>query len=152
MSINKEQLRNLIERTLKEVDLYSEDAVNLLMGTAAKESHLGTYIRQINGPALGIFQMEPNTFNDIRDNYLVHKPDLMHKVIVISGGTALRPTEAEWNLKTAIIFCRLHYLRKPDALPSTIEGMAAYWKQHYNTYLGAGTEEQFIANYKKYVL
>ena len=151
MSINKEQLRDLIERTLKEVDLYSEDAVNLLMGTAAQESHLGTYIRQINGPALGIFQMEPNTFKDIKVNFLHGKYDLQSKIRIQMNGEQYA-YELEWNLKLAIIYCRLHYLRKPGTLPSTIEGMAAYWKQHYNTYLGAGTEEQFIANYKKYVL
>ena len=51
--------------------LVSQEAENLLMGTAAQESALGEYIRQLgNGPALGIFQMEPETFDDIVRNYL----------------------------------------------------------------------------------
>lgn len=58
--MDKRQLRNLIRRVLIGIGGYSEEAENLLMGTAAQESALGEYIRQLgNGPALGIFQMEP---------------------------------------------------------------------------------------------
>ena len=67
--MNKVTLRNLITSVLKELNLHSDNAVNLLMGTAAQESHLGKYRKQIGGgPALGIFQMEPATFNDIVNN------------------------------------------------------------------------------------
>ena len=76
MGINKDQFRDLIRRTLKDITLYSEDAVDLLMMTAAAESNLGEYLRQINGPALGAFQMEPGTHDDIWKNYLNPKQHL----------------------------------------------------------------------------
>ena len=49
--------------------------------------------------------------------------------------------------------CRVHYYRVSEALPeeNDIEGMARYWKKYYNTPLGAGTEEEFIHNYKEYM-
>lgn len=62
--MDKAQLRELITHVLKKYDLYSVDAVELLMLTAATEGNLGYYIRQVGGgPALGIFQCEPNTYD-----------------------------------------------------------------------------------------
>jgi len=151
--MNKEQLRELIDETLKEIGLHSKDAVNLLMGTCAQESHLGEYIKQIKGPALGIFQMEPATFVDIIDNYLYYHPvKRMAKIIAVCKASHISPEDLRWNLKLSICFARIHYLRVPEKLPNSIEGYAAYWKKYYNTYLGAGTEEEFIHNYKRFVL
>lgn len=153
MAIDKKQLRELIKETLKEIDLYSEDAVNLLMGTAAQESHLGTYIRQLgSGPALGIFQMEPSTFKDIMINYLYFKPELLKKILHSCKQSMITPIDIVWNLKLAICFARLQYYRRPEPLPTTKGGYAAYWKQFYNTHLGKGTEQEFINNYDLYVL
>ena len=150
--MNKDQLRELIEETLKEIGLYSKDAVNLLMGTCAQESHLGEYIKQIKGPALGIFQMEPATFVDIEQNYFRYKKELYEKVKSKSRVSYLYSGLMVYNLKFAICMARIHYLRVPEKLPDSIEGYAAYWKKYYNTYLGAGTEEEFIHNYKRFVL
>lgn len=62
--MDKKQLRELVTHVLKKYDLYSADAVELLMLTAATESNLGCYIKQVGGgPALGIFQCEPNTYD-----------------------------------------------------------------------------------------
>lgn len=158
MGIDKNQLKGLIEETLKEIGLYSEHATNLILGTIAQESRFGTYIKQLGtGPALGVCQMEPNTFKDISDNYL--KGPLMSKRLKLKmtigskcGVHNWRAKEMVHNLKFAIALCRVHYLRRPEALPTDLVGYAAYWKRYYNTYLGAGTEEEFIRNYKEYVL
>ena len=149
--INKIQLRELISDTLDEINLYSEDAVNLLMGTCAQESLLGTYIKQLkSGPALGIFQMEPNTYWDICINYLEYKPELYNAIKKACG--QMDVNHLIWNIKLAICMARVHYLRVPEALPTDLSGYAKYWKRYYNTYLGAGTEEEFIHNYKLYIL
>jgi len=65
--MDKTQLRELIQVVLKEYDLYSRDAEELLMLTAAVESNLGYYIKQVGGgPALGIFQCEPDTLDWVK--------------------------------------------------------------------------------------
>jgi len=56
------------------------------------------------------------------------------------------------NLPYQIIMARCHYLRVAEALPTTIQGYAKYWKKYYNTVKGKGTEEKFIANYNRYIL
>lgn len=150
--MDKVTLKALITSVLKELGLHSDNAVNLLMGTAAQESHLGKYRKQIGGgPALGIFQMEPATFNDIVKNYLRFKPGLTVKIEGVARVCRFHAEDIENNDLLAICMARVHYLRVSEAIPSDVEGMARYWKRYYNTPLGKGTVEEFIANYKKLV-
>lgn len=151
MSIDAKQLKLfVIVPTLCSIGLYSEAAVNLLLGTCAQESKMGTYIKQITGPALGIYQTEPNTHDDIWDNYLKYKPDLSGKILAIDArGT----NSLIVNLSYATAIARVQYLRAPAPLPdaSDLNGLAQYYKKYYNTPLGAATTQQFIDNYQRYV-
>ena len=73
------QLRDAIKDVLTKCNFtITDDIVNLLVGTACVESNCGEYIKQINGPACGIFQIEPNTAKDIQENYIKYKPDLKY--------------------------------------------------------------------------
>lgn len=149
--MNREHFKDLIADTLDELGLFSEHAVNLLMGTAAQESRI-YYIQQLRGgPAKGYFQMEPNTYRDHVNWLTKYKPELAKKVLKISGIEDFNPNYL-YNAVHAICMARIHYYRRPEALPTDLSGYAKYWKDHYNTYLGAGTVEEFIHNYKKYVL
>ena len=152
MPINKTQLRNLITTTLKQVDLHSPDAVELLMLTAAQESRCGDYIRQTSGPAIGVFQMEPATYNDMWHRVIPKDDGLQTKILKAVGLTSIPPAERmEWDLKLAIIMARVKYKSIPAALPAAndLNGMAAYYKRYYNTELGAATVEEAMAAYKK---
>jgi hypothetical protein len=90
--------------------------------------------------------MEPATHDDIWRHYLRYHPELAEKLNALQTGAAITEGASELigNLYYAFGMCRVHYLRVPDALPSAadVRGMAAYWKQHYNTLLGSGTEEK----------
>lgn len=150
--MDKKTLKSLIISVLKELNLHTDNAVNLLMGTAAQESHLGRYRKQLGGgPALGIFQMEPATFDDIVKNYLRYKPELAARIERVARISRFKAEDIENNDLLAICMARVHYLRVREAIPSDLEGWARYWKRYYNTPLGKGTEEEFIANYKKLV-
>jgi len=149
MSLDKTQFRDLIRRSLHSVDsaLCSDAAINLLLGTAAQESKFVTYLRQLGtGPALGVFQIEPATFNWLRDKY----SNRMGYTTVLQGRVAV---ELEWDIFLSIVIARLRYRVVPAALPPAddIEKLAAYWKLYYNTPAGAGTVEEFIKNYERYV-
>ena len=142
----------VIEPTLDYLELKSDAAVNLLLGTASQESNLGRYIKQIKGPALGIYQMEPATHQDIWDNYLKYKPELADKVRSLSSKNKAT-TELITNLAYATAMARIHYLRVREALPEAddIKGLARYWKKYYNTELGKGTDEEFVHNYLRFI-
>lgn len=154
--IDKDQFAQLIHDVLISIDssVYSPDAVYLLLGTAAQESRLGTYINQINGPALGVFQMEPTTEQDIWTNFLQYRPHLRNMVAKATGVKHPDPGHLRGNLIYQIAMARLHYFRVPEPLPAgnDILAMARYWKEHYNTHLGRGTVEEFQGNYTRYVL
>ena len=146
------QLRKLIVRpSLKEVGLHSDAAEDLVMGTAAQESHL-MYVKQLGGgPALSLFQIEPATYKDYWDNYLNHRVDLITEIQKACGFQGVpEPSRLVWDLKFASIMCRIHYRRISSPLPEhgDIAGYAAYWKKYYNTVHGAGTEEEFVQNYE----
>ena len=149
--IEKNQLRSLISRTLYDLRMHSDAAVELLMGTAAVESKLGSYIRQEEGPALGIMQMEPRTEHDRWFNYLAYRQHLKSRVELITG----RPGPGEWleyDLKYQIVMARIFYFSITEKLPEAndIIGLANYWKTYYNTEKGKGTVDKFVSNYKKY--
>lgn len=161
--MNAKQLRELVIRPtlqyLSPAIPYSETAVELLMMTAAHESHLGEYIAQVGGPALGIYQMEPDTHGDIYKNFLEYRKELKSNLIDITIGAIVtfQPNEdLVLNLAYATAMARVHYFRVPEALPEgnlqneeTIRKLAAYAKKYYNTELGKATEEDYYEAYMR---
>lgn len=146
------QLRDEVVRpVLTDLNAHSTAAEVLVLGTAAQESHV-TYLRQLGGgPALGIYQMEPATHDDIWDNYLAYRKTLADGVSAYLVPDQPRHEQLIWNLAYATAMCRVHYRRVPAALPAAndVAGLAAYWKAHYNTVRGAGTEGEFIENFDR---
>ena len=146
-------VKKLISETILKLDLYSAEAVELMCGTCAQESGYGKFRHQLNGgPALGIFQCEPRTFDDIIKNFLFYDKELMAKITEISGEKQLEASRLEVNDVLAACICRIHYLRIEEAIPKSLEGWARYYKQYYNTPKGKATEQEFIENYRRYVL
>jgi hypothetical protein len=152
--IDPKQLRKyIIEPVLKKLDMCSEAAVNLELGTAAVESQMGRYLHQIKGIALGIYQIEPATYYDTMENYVAYRPH----VVSVLDSLMIKGLSAEENLignlyySTAI--SRLKYYRSPEPLPEhdNIEGLGIIWKRVYNTYKGKGTLDGFIRCYEKYI-
>ena len=150
--LDKLEFRKQIEDTLKSIDLYSPESVELLLGTCAQESSFGKYNRQLfGGPALGVFQMEPNTFNDIVNNFLKGKKKLYYAILSICGLNEYKPEYLVDNNAFAICMARIHYLRVKEKIPTDLGGWAYYWKKYYNTFKGKGKIEEFVSNYNKYV-
>lgn len=151
--MNPDDLRSIIQSTLTPLAIYSAAAEELLMATCAQESHLGQYRRQINGPALGIFQMEPGDFDDIFANFLAFKPALRDEVMALSTVQPPQATELVNNDPFAIAMCRVHYMRAPRPLPAAtdLEGLWMYYKVNYNSLQGAATQAQFYSNYHRLV-
>lgn len=149
------QLRDLVIRpTLKHIGMWSEAAENLLLGTIFQESAGGKYIKQLGtGPALGIYQIEPDTNADVWNNYIEYRVTLWDKVAMLMTGEDDKH-QLVTNLSYQTAIARLIYYRAPFALPDAndINGLAHYWKQHYNTVLGAGTVEEFIHNFPKGII
>ena len=156
--LDQKQIKEIIESTLKDIDLYSSDAVSLIYNTGLVESKY-MYLKQIKGPAKGLFQCESWVAVDICKNYLKYRESLMKKVAKackLEWYYFLEPKEEDWehilttNVAAQIAMCRLHYRRVPKPLPKTIEEQASQWKTYYNSSKGKGTVEKFIEIVKKY--
>ena len=157
-----ELIETVIVPTLNELGM--SNGTNLLLGTAAQESRMGKYLVQIGGgPALGIWQVEPNT-NALVLNWLMeNKPDLFTTVrlirnrtappanVIVSADTNKAALQYNHCYCCAIARCLYFSIASPLPAENDVEGMAHYWKIHYNSIKGKGTVEEFIANYKKYV-
>jgi hypothetical protein len=128
----------------------------LMLGTAAAESRMGYFNRQVRGPAIGMFQMEPNTAWDILQNYVAYSNTMKGALKVVTGFSAFNRSEfinkLEFNPELQVVMCGIHYRRrKAQLIDSEPETLAAIWKEKYNTYKGKGTIEHFVHAYNKYI-
>lgn len=143
--LDPSQVRELIVRpTLVQLGLYSDTACSLVLGTALHESHL-VYLKQLGtGPALGLWQMEPATHDDCWTNFLKYRTDLANIVLEIVGiHQKIDASLLISNLAYACAMARIRYYRVRAPLPENEpNGLAAFWKQYYNTPLGAGTVQE----------
>lgn len=153
--LKSDQLRTLIIRpALQDLLMWSEQAEELLIFTCAVESEGGSYLKQIKGPALGIYQMEPKTYNDIWQNYIVYKQSL--GMILGHHFDAFRmPPEDRliYDIRFATAMARIHYYRVSEALPAAnnIDGIWDYYKKYYNSSKGAADKEGSLARYKAFI-
>lgn len=127
----------------------TEEAVLLVLGTGAVESGYFALRQSGGGPAVGFWQMEPLTHDDLWRTTIAGRPTVRSGLLHLAArgsGTAPPPaSEMAWNLRYAAAMCRVHYLRHPGPLPAIgdLAGRARYWKRSYNTHLGAGRPEDF---------
>lgn len=145
MSIQLQQIRDLvIIPALTAIGHAEPAAVRLVLGTGLVESNY-EYLAQDGGPALGFWQMEPATCNDLFTRFLYNNSSLHSDVVRLTLAGDL-VSQLTWNLKYAAAMCRVKYLSIPVSLPNVddLEGMAAYWLKFYNAG-GAGTIERFMS-------
>ena len=136
----------VIRPALEKLGLWSTAAEELVLGTAIVESSL-IYLRQHgDGPALGLWQVEPATHDDLYANYLSYRQELSARLMELRAPALSMEENLASNLMYGAAVCRLCYYRQPGALPEAgdLEGQAAFWKQHYNTPLGAGTVGKYM--------
>jgi hypothetical protein len=140
MGINLAHLKySVVQPALTAIDLMSSTALNLVTGTACVESGR-VYLKQVGGgPALSLWQIEPDTEADIWATYLDYQPALALAVrSLLCPGPTTR--QLVGNLPYGAAICRIKYRRAPQVLPAYNDaaGLANYWKTIYNSSLGAG--------------
>lgn len=159
MSLDQQQFRRLISHVLVRFNefapgVYSDRAVELLMGTAAQESHLGRYLYQVRGPAIGFFQMEPDTLDSLWEDYIRFRPRIAAGITAVSGYDGPDQWALETSLAYQIAMARVRYLPAKPGLPAADDlfGMGWYWDKYYNRNPEKGFVEDFVASYKEYCL
>lgn len=124
----------VLEPTLKEIQMYSIDAMFLLYATAYTESRL-THLKQLNGPALGLFQVEPKTYLDVK-RYLNGRPEIEAKVLGCLERDSIPNSSMSLitDLRLGTIVARVKYWMHPSIIPDRRENaeMYGYYKHLYN--------------------
>ena len=121
-------------------------AVNLLLETAAAETCLGTYEDPTPGSAgMGLCQIDYIAFVDIQRRT---RPHLVKRIKQELGYNIQNVMHVDLiaDPKLCFIFCRLHYLLRPEEIPLSLRGRAEYWKQFYNSMAGKGTVQHYLQN------
>ena len=145
-------LATVIQPATAALDLDSAAVQELLLGTAIQESGLRN-IQQVGGPALGYFQMEPATHDDIWATFLSYRPELASRVKSLLPDGVPTPDQLISCPVYAAAMARLRYERAPAPLPPVgdLAGQAAYYKQWYNTPEGAATLDEYMSNWTRVV-
>ena len=143
----------IITPALEDLKLLSIEAIELLIFTCAVESKGGTFVKQVKGSALGIYQMEPRTYNDIWVNYLTHKLPLRLQMIHNFDCNNI-PSEDRmiYDLRYATAMARIHYARVQEPLPNAkdLKAIWNYYKLHYNTLEGKNNYHDSVVLYQKF--
>ena len=149
----KQYKKYILMPVLEALEMDTPEAVDLMIGTAMQESGLKYLAQWKAGPAIGFFQMEPATAEDIVYRYAQNKDQKfrtkVHQAVQLGiPAWLLTPLELKReltvNLALQVMLARLKYYMVPDPIPTDMTGQARYWKKYYNTHLGSGTEDQYI--------
>jgi len=120
-------------------------ALSLLIETAAAETLLGDF-RDTTDYAAGtsLTQQDEPTFDWLKGKYANHSINEKLKANFDVDLAKVEYRELEHSPLLAFIFCRLRYYVVPAPIPTSLEGRANYWKQHYNSSAGKGTPAEYI--------
>lgn len=135
---------------------YSENAVDLLMMIACHESLCGRYTKQVNGPALGVYQMEPFTHDDLYENFILQRQKLHFAVGKFLPSTHSLINEKSYaellqtDVRYATVLARVFFMRFKDPIPDSDLGRAEYAKKFWNTELGKATVSQYLNDYLRF--
>ncbi len=156
--INTKQFRSLVVRpVLEKLGHWSQEAENLLVMIMSWESKGGTYLKQEEGPALGIYMMEPATHSDLWQRWILHETKIflynMATASDLDPDTFIRFHNPEFmigNLKYATAMARIFFLRIKEPIPLGLHPLAAYAKKYWNTEKGKATPDDYYQAYCRF--
>lgn len=134
-----------------------ENLRNMLRETAIAESNYGRAIYDYKrGFGYGAFQFDKigmkQALQVAESKNLITKIQLLDLCPYDLSSANYKAVYDFFQEKSVLqaILCRMYYLGIKEPIPSTLEGRARYWKKYYNSELGAGTPEKYIARVKAF--
>ena len=152
--LNITQFReDIVLPSLHALQMYTKEFAELLVFTCATESAGGTYVKQIHGPAVGIFQIEPASLTDLWVNFIVRNPSYMNLLTMNFGVHRMpMPIDLITDLKLATAICALFYKRhKVNVISTEPSDLWDIYKKYYNTELGKAEKDTSLKAYSKFI-
>lgn len=150
---NNAQFREyIVKPVLNALNLYSQEAEDLMVGICAHESKGGTYFKQINGTAMGPYEMQRDAHDHIWNAFLPSSPQICYNLMTICE-LSRKPTfeMLQFHLRYATAMTRIYFVPIKESIPKDLQGQAEYWKKYYNTVLGKGTVQEYIDDYLTFI-
>ncbi len=124
----------------------------LLKETACAESGAGKIKDRTIKAGMGICQIDNclpyHPFDDIKKRSLKYRDKILKDLDIDLN--LVEWQHLRYNTFLSLLFCRLFYLPVNGEIPGTLKGRASYWKKHYNTEAGKGTESHYLYMVSKY--
>jgi len=117
----------------------------LLLETCAAETQMGMYPDRYKPEGFGITQFDTVGLQDTLQRTKARDK----RAVKGSFGYDLdkvTPEALESDPYLCLILTRLKYKLRPESIPGTRAGRAAYWKAWWNSEEGAGTVEHYLAS------
>jgi hypothetical protein len=134
---------------LSMIGMLSPSSHVLMLGTGMIETNY-EYLKQFNdGPALGVFEIEPDTYEDVY-RYLNRYDNRKLKEVCMAACLYESWPDKEaliYNLRWATIIARVKYSMITERLPLETDAaaMAQYYKKYYNTAEGKAQMPEVIS-------
>lgn len=149
-------LERIVRPTLQYLDAadpgqWSTAVEQLMMGTLVQESG-GVHVYQLaGGPALSWWQVEPETHDDIWDRWLHRRPNLRGRIETLRGDWPPQGARHLVNPYYGLAIARQRFRMVPERMPyaGDVDGLARYYKAHFNTPLGRATDAAWAAGYRR---
>ena len=144
---------DILSPTLNALQIRDPFFLELLVFTCAVESAGGTYVKQVKGPALGIYQLEPATFTDCWVNYIVRKPDIINLLSLnLAVHRMPHPIEMVTDLKLATAMAAMLYKQRKACPTTTVPAdLWNIYKPLWNTDKGAAVKDTCLKAYAKFI-
>lgn len=145
-----EVLYETIKNILIKYDIYSDEFLFLLLGTAAVETNNGKYLN--NPIARGLFQIEPETAKYTID--IINKldndtwKDILNQSMLQDKNLRYQ-LHTNLELQVVMMFLALQ-VKGLDMETLTLDrhDLAVIWKKYWNTWKGKGTVNRFKSRWK----
>ena len=154
--MNRKQLEKLVVvPTLREIPSgYSDEALTAVMQIVAHESLRGNYLKQVEGPALGLIGMEPKT----HDQTWLHGDSIWKNALLIGiitqdeyDNKAHPPAERLlYDLRYNVFMCRQRLFMKRAAIPHDPIDISIYLKKFWNSIHGAADDLSYHHDLKRW--
>lgn len=135
----------LVRATLTDIKAHSDRAELAILMIIAHESGGGKARRQIGGgPARGLIQMEPPTFNDV-----IKFGEKAASYLRRAGfdPAVVKCADLEFDDRLSVVMARARLAMDANPLPDTPAAMAAYLKRFWNG-PGKATPEKYLKDWE----
>lgn len=156
--VDKEKMQSTIEGVLYRMPIASnsinQNVVKFLQETAAVESNYGIFMKQVGGPARGIYQMEPKTYSELTEFLKTNAKDVYESV----KGFYIEDQSLEWNMTNNIPYntamavaylWRIHGVNY-ERMCDTKFKRAMLYKLTWNTMKGKSTLKKYYKDTAEY--